>query len=161
MIALRLRRPGEAEDLAQEVFLKAQAGLPHLAQPASFRPWLFSIALNQVRDFRRRERLWGLVGLGPAWEADPAEEAVAAPGENAFDEVWQGEFHRRLHEFSQRLSRREREVFLLRFVDELTLPETAQALDLHVSAVKTHLYRALAKFKADRQFRAFLRELEP
>jgi len=53
---------------------------------------------------------------------------------------------------SNRFSSAEREVFFLRFVDELSIREIAEVLKKSESAIKTHLYRALKKFKDDSLF---------
>jgi RNA polymerase sigma-70 factor (ECF subfamily) len=45
------------------------------------------------------------------------------------------------------LSEKQRDVFLLRFVEELELPEIAEATQMNVNTVKSHLYRALAAVK--------------
>jgi RNA polymerase sigma-70 factor (ECF subfamily) len=50
----------------------------------------------------------------------------------------------------------EREVFSLRFIDDLNLREIAQTLNRSESAVKTHLYRAIKKFKDDSALSDFL-----
>jgi RNA polymerase sigma-70 factor (ECF subfamily) len=52
----------------------------------------------------------------------------------------------------------EREVFMLRFLDNLNINEIAQILKKSESTVKTHLYRALAKFKKEKRLRQFLQE---
>ena len=59
------------------------------------------------------------------------------------------------------LSKMEQEVFLLRFLDELGIKEIAEVLHKSESTVKTHLYRALGKFKNDTAFRAFIKEARP
>jgi len=61
------------------------------------------------------------------------------------------EFWDRLKKFAGGLSRWEREIFFLRFLDQLTIREIAEALQKSESAVKTHLYRAVNKFKNDRE----------
>ena len=53
---------------------------------------------------------------------------------------------------------REREVFMLRFMDDLNIKEIAQILKKSESTIKTHLYRALAKFKKEKKLRQFLQE---
>ena len=63
--------------------------------------------------------------------------------------------------FSQRLSRKEREVFMLRFLDQLGIREIAQVMKKSESTVKTHLYRAIAKFKEDRELTKLIREEAP
>ena len=45
------------------------------------------------------------------------------------------------------LSERQRNIFLLRFVEELELPEIAEAMQLNLNTVKSHLYRALSAVK--------------
>jgi len=53
----------------------------------------------------------------------------------------------------------EREVFLLRFFDHLNINEIAGALKKNKSTIKTHLYRALAKFKKEPEIRQLLKEV--
>ena len=53
----------------------------------------------------------------------------------------------------------EKEVFLLRFFDDLGIREISEVINKSQSTVKTHLYRALKKFKDDASFRDFLREM--
>ena len=58
----------------------------------------------------------------------------------------------------EKLPRMEREVFLLRFFDHLSIREIAGVLKKNDSTVKTHLYRALAKFKKEPAMRRLLKE---
>ena len=62
----------------------------------------------------------------------------------------------RVKQLSKRFSKMEKEVFFLRFVDDLNLREIAQILKKSESAVKTHLYRAINKFKKDCALSDFL-----
>ncbi len=57
----------------------------------------------------------------------------------------------------EQLPRAEQEVFRLRFMDQLTLKETAQALGKSESTIKTHLYRALTKLRGNRKLLEALR----
>ncbi len=66
------------------------------------------------------------------------------------------EFWAQVRMLSKRFSPMEREVFFLRFLDSLSLKEIAQVLNKSESAVKTHLYRAIKKFKDDDAFSQFL-----
>ena len=68
------------------------------------------------------------------------------------------EFWSRVHIMLDRLSQMEKEVFLLRFFDDLGIREISEVINKSQSTVKTHLYRALKKFKNDEAFRDFLRE---
>ena len=69
-----------------------------------------------------------------------------------------GRFWQKVAGFRQGLPRLQREVFTLRYMDELTIPEIAQALGSSQSAVKTHLYRAVERFKKSQGLVRELRE---
>jgi RNA polymerase sigma-70 factor (ECF subfamily) len=149
MVYYRIRSRMDAEDITQDVFFQAFRKLPGLREADRFRPWLFSIALNRLRDFQRRRKFGRLfssldekgetaAGQVEAPDADDPSEAVSRK------EFWQG-----VHRFLDKLSKGEREVFLLRFFDQLTLKEIAGVLRKSESAVKTHLYRALSKCRED------------
>ena len=58
-----------------------------------------------------------------------------------------------------KLSKIEREVFLLRFFDHLNINQIAGALKKNESTIKTHLYRALAKFRKEPGLRKLLKEV--
>jgi len=149
MVYYRTRSRMDAEDLTQEIFVKAFKGLARLRDPERFRTWLFRMAVNRVTDFYRKRRLLAVFKARDRdSEADPKEvERQQAP--SALDDVIKEEFWKHVTSFSNNLSRREKEVFFLRFMDHLSIREIAQVLDRSESAVKTHLYRGLKKFKED------------
>ena len=108
--------------------------------------WLMRIAVNLVRDHQRsmKLRFWKRAPMLDAAEMSDrlpdlqgstehrliAQERVAA--------VWRA---------VETLSERQRSIFLLRFVEELELPEIAEAMQLNLNTVKSHLYRALSAVK--------------
>jgi RNA polymerase sigma-70 factor (ECF subfamily) len=148
MIYYRTRSKMDAEDLTQDVFLRAFKHIGRLAAPALFRSWLYSIAVNRVRDHHRRQRLksmFGMVSMDD--EGFQESEAMAAPPEAA-KELARGKFWDQVRDIMARLPRMEREVFYLRFFDELSIKEITEAMHKNESTVKTHLYRALSKVKA-------------
>ena len=62
MVFFRTRSFMDAEDLTQDIFVRALKGLPALKDAELFRPWLFRIALNRIRDYHRKKRIlvfWG------------------------------------------------------------------------------------------------------
>ena len=67
----------------------------------------------------------------------------------ALDHIMRHEFWKQIKLLSNRLSRWEREVFFLRFMDHLNIREIAQVLGKSESTVKTHLYRGLKKFREE------------
>ena len=60
MVFYRIRSRTDAEDIAQDVFLKAFQKISTVKDAARFRGWLFSIALNRIRDFQRKKRFRSL-----------------------------------------------------------------------------------------------------
>jgi RNA polymerase sigma-70 factor (ECF subfamily) len=133
-----------AESLTQDCFFKAYNARHQFRGDASLGTWLTRIALNLVRDHlrSRRMRFWqrtrdtalDIVDIGD-WVPDGASspEAVYLQQERV-REIWQS---------VEKLSRQQRTVFLLRFVDELELSEIAETTGMNTSTVKSHLYRAL------------------
>jgi RNA polymerase sigma-70 factor (ECF subfamily) len=143
-----LREPDLAHTLTQETFLRAWSTRASFRGECSVATWLTRIALNLLRDHTRtqRFRFWRRAS---ATAIDASEMASVLPHPNASPDsrliaaeqmslIWQS---------VASLSERQRTVFLLRFVDEMELPEIAAATGLPISTVKSHLYRALAAIR--------------
>ncbi|MFC1895297.1 RNA polymerase sigma factor [Thermodesulfobacteriota bacterium] len=158
MVFYRTRSRMDAEDVTQEVFVKAFKHLRQLKDPALFRPWLFRIASNQVRDFRRKQNVLRLmdVVLDREEHRKRAEQVHQNPPPEEY--TWSRQFWKQVERFSKKLSKWEREVFYLRFLDSLAIHEISQVLGKSPSTVKTHLYRALEKFRNDPDLRHCLKE---
>jgi len=139
----------DAEDLAQDIFIQAFKGLKRLKKADRFRSWLFSIAVNRVRDFQRRRQLFSFFGIHGEHGAIKMEADEERDEPEPLREVMKRDFWDQVGTFLERLSRLEREVFIMRFMDQLTLKEIAETLGKGESTVKTHLYRALKKFKKE------------
>ncbi|MBI5063498.1 MAG: RNA polymerase sigma factor [Desulfatitalea sp.] len=148
MIYYRTRSRMDAEDLTQDVFLRAFKHIGRLVSPALFRSWLYRIAVNRVRDHRRRQRIRSMFCMVSMDEEGFQEtEEMAAPPEAA-QNLARGKFWDQVRDIMSRLPRMEREVFYLRFFDQLSIKEITEALHKNESTIKTHLYRALGKVKA-------------
>ena len=147
MLYYRTRSRMDAEDLTQDVFLKAYKHVGRLQSPQVFRSWLYRIAVNRVNDYFRKKRfraLFGNVSMDAETFQETEEMAVPAQAPDALE---RREFWRQVEKMLDALSRTEREVFLLRFFDQLSIKEMTAALGKNESTVKTHLYRALKKIK--------------
>lgn len=157
MVYSRTQNRMDAEDITQDVFMKAFKGLGRLTDANLFRGWLFKIAVNRVRDFHRRKKF---IGLFKSLSDDPDEmqpDQIESTGPGPHALLEQQCFHQESEKFLARLTKIEKDVFMLRFFDQLQLNEIAMALQRSKSTIKTHLYRAVAKFKNDRSFRKFLK----
>ncbi len=161
MIYYRVRVRMDAEDLAQDVFIRAFRSISRLREPGRFRSWLFTIAVNRVNDYLRNKRVRSIFkssdeGTHFYHETDAPQEQA-----QALEQVLKEDFWRQIEQIAKKLSKMEREVFMLRFLDDLNIYEIAQILKKSESTVKTHLYRALTKFKKEKALRHFLQEDTP
>ena len=163
MIFYRTRSREDAEDICQDVFLQAYRSLKKLQQPERFEGWLFRIAVNRVKDYHRRQKFRSLFSVLHDNDSKEDVDAEPAAGRSAdtMDIIARKEFWQKVQTMLGQLSKMEQEVFLLRFLDDLGIKEIADVLNKSESTIKTHLYRALAKFKKDAAFRAFIKETQP
>ena len=158
MVYYRIRSRSDAEDIAQDVFLKAFQKISTVKDAARFRGWLFSIALNRIRDFQRKKRFRSLFKVEEEnIDSQPPVETESDEPE-ALGQVLKEDFWRQIRSMLDKLSKMEREVFLLRFFDHLNLNEIAGVMKKNESTIKTHLYRALAKFRKEPGLRQLLKE---
>ncbi len=158
MIFFRTRSRLDAEDICQDVFIQAFKNLKRLKDPERFGGWLFRIAANRVKDHYRKMRVRAIFSFLPDVERDADAATAADEGTTVMEKLERQEFWNRVQIMLDRLSRMEQEVFLLRFFDDLDIREISEVINKSQSTVKTHLYRALKKFKGDKAFRDFLRE---
>jgi RNA polymerase sigma-70 factor (ECF subfamily) len=145
MVYARLQSRADAEDLVQDVFLKAYSSLNTLRSPELFRAWLYRIAVNKVKDFRRRQKFTSLFSFG---EKDMDQEHPDQ-SPDGYDQLAGKRFWDRFNKFLKCLPGLQQEVFRLRFLDSLSIQEIAITLGRSESAVKTHLYRAIEKFRKE------------
>ena len=132
-----LGEAGEAEDAAQECFLRGYNNMRRYDPTRSFSTWLLSIASHHCIDQLRRRRLPvdSLEELEP-WE-EPADQN---PGPETATARREGRQAARA--LLARLGPQDRAVVVLRYWDELSTEEIAEALSLTVKAVKSRLHRA-------------------
>ena len=138
------RSTADAEDAAQEAFVKAYYALGRFRAGEAFRPWLLRIASNEAKNRRRsagrRERLALRVAdeRGPG-DAAPSPETAAVELERRED----------LLAALERLPERERMVVACRYLLELSEAETATSLGVRPGTVKSRLSRALARLRRE------------
>ena len=135
------RDRGEAEDAAQEAFVKAYYALPRFRPESPFRPWLLTIVANEARNrARSSRRRQGLVLRAAAvsdGDAAPSPETAAL----AVDD------REALVAALNRLELRDREVIGYRFLLGLSESETAEVLDVRLGTVKSRLSRAMGRLR--------------
>ncbi len=161
MIYFRTRSHEDAEDICQEVFLQAFRSLPKLQQADRFAGWLYRIAVNRVKDYHRRQKFRSLFSALQNHDREDPTEPAEEKDVDTVEAIARKEFWQKVQTMLEQLSKMEKEVFLLRFLDDLGIKEIAEVLHKSESTIKTHLYRALGKFKNDEAFRSFIREVQP
>ena len=154
MVYYRIRSRMDAEDLTQGIFMQMIKSLPNLKDSGRFRPWLFRLALNRVRDFHRKKSILSFFGSTIEMDVDAKVTADSHP--DPVKDMMQKEFQLQFRKFAESLSRWEREIFILRFIDHLEIGEIVKILKKNENTVKTHLYRALKKFRGSPQLHALL-----
>jgi len=127
----------EAEAITQEAFLRAWESLPRSKSERPFRPWLIQIAVNAARDALKKSRPLDFADL-PGDEA--LQIASAEPGPE--EQLESSEALARLAEAVQALPAPYRMAVALRYEAEMSYEEMAQALQLPLNTVRTHLHRA-------------------
>jgi RNA polymerase sigma-70 factor, ECF subfamily len=149
VLFLMLKNPDDADNLTQECFLRAFTSMHSFRGDCSVQTWLLRIAINLARDHVRNRRaafwlrLLRIDHVGAIEnEAEPAS-GTASPerGMLAREElsaVWKA-----VHN----LSTRQKEVFVLRFAEELELKEIAEVLSLSTGTVKAQLFRAVTNVR--------------
>jgi RNA polymerase sigma-70 factor, ECF subfamily len=140
-LAYRTGDPALAEDLLGEAFERAlRSRRRYDPGKASAKTWLYSIALNCLRDQRRRAGA----------EARALDRASAGEGESAPSQgLGRVEDRDELSRAMAALSDEERETVALRYGGDLTAPEIADLLGEKLTTVEGRLYRALRKLRAE------------
>src|SRR5881275_1244479 len=134
----------DAEDVVQDAFFKAYSNLEQFQGQSKFYTWLVRIAVNEALMKLRRRRPERTVSLDEEvkTEDDSLPREVADWSPNPEQQYSQAELREILSRTIQGLPPGFRTVFVLRDVEGLSTEETAEALDLSITAVKSRLLRA-------------------
>lgn len=139
-IFFRVSDDAEAEDLTEEVFLRAWEALPNFrVRKVPFKSWLYRIAHNLVIDRHRKRRPIVM----------PSEAIIDEPARRPLPEetVARMENHQALRQAILKLNAIEQEVILLRFVSGLSHQEVAKAIGKSPAASRVIQHRALTRLQ--------------
>jgi len=140
--------PEDAQDLAQEAFLKAWRGLRFYKFESSFSTWLYRLTSNVCIDFLRQQKRRGTVSLVVSdEEGEETELEVPDPEPLPEQQVIQQENQRVVASAMDELEEEFRLALTLRVVDELSYEEIGEILDLKPGTVKSRIARARIKLK--------------
>jgi RNA polymerase sigma-70 factor (ECF subfamily) len=139
-----LKNEADAEDAAQETFLNAYHKLSSFRGESKFGTWLISITLNEARNRLRRAKIVKMESL----DQSPDEEGHISPAllrdwrEIPSEALERHEIRHLLRKAVGELPPIYREIFLLRDVEELSVAEAAEVLQITAVSVKVRLHRA-------------------
>jgi RNA polymerase sigma-70 factor (ECF subfamily) len=141
VLLLLVRDPDTADTLTQECFLRAFRKHDSFRGESGLATWLVRIAINLAYDYSRNRRwaFWRRLARAdkPEMVQVPATQLSAEQVLIAREQVaavWSA---------VEKLSRRQKTAFILRFAEEMSLEEVALAMNLGVGTVKAHLSRAI------------------
>lgn len=138
----RLNDRIDAEDLAEEVFLRVWRSLPkYREQGIPFLAFLFRVAHNALIDHYRRSK--GDDRLVPI-EENTIQDLRADPGDVVSAKIE----HQEIRNILEQLREEYRMVLILRFLSELSVDETAQVMERSPGAVRVLQHRALAAMRS-------------
>jgi RNA polymerase sigma-70 factor (ECF subfamily) len=127
----------DANDMAQEVFLKAYRAIAKFRGDSSFSTWLYRIAVNTCLNFRAARKP----------PAEELSENVADAGAPVLDRLERDERSQRVREAVARLPEKQRATLILKVYQDLTHEEVAGILGSSVGTVKANLFHALANLR--------------
>ncbi|MGE5113067.1 MAG: RNA polymerase sigma factor [Acidobacteriaceae bacterium] len=149
-VVMALVRDSElASNITQDCFVRAYEKREGFRGDASVSTWLIRIALNLVRDHarNRRQAFWKRLFHWPESSFESAMETVRDGRSTPDRDLMAKQELKAVWHAVGELPRQQREVFVLRFSEEMSLEEIAQALDIKIGTVKAHLSRAVATIR--------------
>ncbi|MBS4196591.1 RNA polymerase sigma factor SigW [Lederbergia citri] len=133
----------EAEDIAQEAFVRAYVNIHSFNQGRKFSTWLYRIATNLCIDrIRKKKPDYYLDAELAGTEGLTMYSQIAAEGKSPDSEVETIELQERVQQEILRLPDKYRIVIILRYIDDLSLNEISEVLEMPIGTVKTRIHRA-------------------
>ncbi|MGD6805177.1 RNA polymerase sigma factor SigW [Rossellomorea vietnamensis] len=132
----------EAEDISQEAFIRAYVNIHTFNQKRKFSTWLYRIATNLCIDrIRKKKPDYYLDAEVTGTEGLTMYSQVAAEGQLPEEEVEEMELQAEIQRQILKLPDKYRSVIVLKYIEELSLQEISEILDLPLGTVKTRIHR--------------------
>jgi RNA polymerase sigma-70 factor, ECF subfamily len=148
LVARMLRNPALAQDITQDVFIRAFRHLASYDPAHKFSNWILRIARNAAIDaIRRREPEWVPLEADDG-HVSPADTIPAPAGEDGARRLERQEAARALEAALGRLRPEYREIIILRYHEDLSYDEIVEVTGLPLGTVKSFLHRARAEMAA-------------
>lgn len=143
-----IRDPGQAEDIAQEAFVRTLTRLDRYDERYTFSAWIFKIATNLCIDhLRKSKRIAYSLDQDIESRDGSFRREMASKEPDPTARVQAGEQMQLLNEAIAELPEHYRSILLLRHQEEMSYEEIAQTLDLPIGTVKIRIHRAREQIK--------------
>ena len=131
----------DADDLLQNTFIKVWNSLPQFREESSLYTWLYRIATNEAITFVKRAKMRSFLSLSDYYKEveNHLESDIYFSG---------SEIQKKLHKAIQRLPKKQRAVFVMRYFDEMKYEDISEILDTSVGALKASYHHAYSKIQA-------------
>jgi RNA polymerase sigma-70 factor (ECF subfamily) len=145
------RNHADAEDVSQSVFIKVFRSIGTFQRDGRLNSWLYRITVNAALDHLRKRSFFPeeKARVLPDRLADESVPRSTAPPADPGREAEAALMRRKIDEALDRVSEREKTVFLLRHYHDLSLKEIAEALGLTIGSVKSYLFRSIKKLQKE------------
>ena len=148
----------DIEDVVQDVFVDAFKSLSKFKSQSSVQTWLMRIAINRCRTYQRRQWLRRCFHKAATARCASSQEDVpfhaplvpgerGAGSEGAASHLESAETHAQVHAAIQELNQRDRELVVLRYLEEQSIDMIAQTLNVKTNVVNVRLNRARARLE--------------
>jgi RNA polymerase sigma-70 factor (ECF subfamily) len=142
---------GAAEDLVSETLVEAWKSLARYDESCRFSTWLYAILLHRFQKWSRRARSRPIaLARLPIFHRDDLlakQENIPSPEASPAENAAQNENSALMRRYIARLSEKHRQIILLRFFEDASLPDMARALGCPVGTVKSRLHHALESLR--------------
>ena len=139
----------DAEEIVQEAFLRGYQRLESFQQRSAFGTWIYRIAVNCALNRISQRGIEAEYRHGE--ESDPAEKTVQVAAQDADPEraLLSGEISAAQKMAMQRLTATEKSAFVLRHLEDRSMSEIAEVLDIAPNAAKQAVFRAVQKLRRE------------
>jgi RNA polymerase sigma-70 factor, ECF subfamily len=142
-IAKMIGDRAEAEDLAQEVFIRAYKAANHYRPTAKFTTWLLTICRHCVFSYLRRRKHWFFFSN----DEEDSREVIDTRVCTAQEEILQRELEDAVQKALAQLPEKQRMAIILRQYHQMDYEEIARVMDVSLASVKTLIFRGREELK--------------
>jgi|SRR5690554_1525821 len=142
----------DAKDIYQEVFLRVYRGLKNFQFKSEFSTWLYRITVNVCLTFLRSGKKKSMLSLDDEENSEPLHN-ITSGSDNPDDDFLRNEFKDNLNDALEKLSPKQKMIFILKHYEGYKIREISQMLNSSEGTIKKYL------FEANHKLRGYLNEL--